>query len=105
MLRVAQYLLILTYMIKSFKYQGLERFFETGSTAGIQTLHRQKLRMRLAALDTATVIKDIDLPGFQLHQLKGNLRGLWSIDVSKNWRITIEFKDGDVHIVNYEDYH
>ncbi len=61
--------------------------------------------MQLVALDTATVIDDMDLPGFRLHPLKGNMKGLWSIDVNKNWRITFEFKAGDVYIVNYEDYH
>lgn len=61
--------------------------------------------MRLTALDTATGVQDIDLPDFRLHQLKGEMQGLWAIDVNKNWRITFEFKDGDVFVVNYEDYH
>ncbi len=82
-------------MIKSFKHKGLQKFFETGSTAGIHPAHKQKLRMRLTALDTAIVIADIELPGFRLHPLKGKMQGLWAIDVSKNWRITFEFKDGD----------
>ena len=92
-------------MIKSFKHKGLEKFFETGKTAGIQSAHKNKLRIRLTALDTAIKIQDIDLPGFRLHPLKGEKEGLWSIDVSGNWRITFEFIDGDVFIVNYEDYH
>ncbi len=71
-------------MIKSFKHKGLQKFFETGSTAGIQPAHRQKLRMRLTALDTATVLEDINLPGFRLHQLKRKMQGLGAIDVSKN---------------------
>ncbi len=73
--------------------------------AGIRPTHRKKLRIRLAALDTATSIQDVDLPGFRLHSLKGNREGLWAIDVSKNWRITFEFIDGDAYSVNYEDYH
>jgi toxin HigB-1 len=92
-------------MIKSFKHKGLQKFYETGITSGIQPIHAQKLRMCLAALDTAVVVKDIDLPGFGLHRLKGTMQRFWAIDVSKNWRITFEFKDGDVFIVNYEDYH
>ena len=82
-------------MIKSFKHKGLEKFFESGSLAGIQAAHQQKIRMRLVALDTAINLEDINLPGFRLHQLKGDKRGLWAIDVSKNWRITFEFKEGD----------
>jgi proteic killer suppression protein len=92
-------------MIKSFKHKGLERFFETGSTRGIQTKHSTKLRMQLSALDTAQAIEDVDVPGYRLHSLKGTRKGLWSITVNGNWRITFEFTDGNAYIVNYEDYH
>jgi len=56
-------------------------------------------------LDTATVIEDMNVPGFGLHQLKGKRKGVWSIKVSGNWRLTFMFEDGNVYIVNYEDYH
>ena len=92
-------------MIKSFEHKGLERFYQSGSTKGIQAKHAKKLRMQLAALDTAFHIEDLDIPGYRLHQLKGGLKGLWSITVNANWRITFEFSDGNVYIVNYEDYH
>lgn len=92
-------------MIKSFKHKGLEKFYKTGKTTGIQPAHKNKLRIRLTALDTATEIQDMNLPGFRLHPLKGKLEGLWAIDVSGNWRITFEFKNGDVFVINYEDYH
>jgi proteic killer suppression protein len=61
--------------------------------------------MRLVAIDTATSIEDINLPGFRLHSLKGNKESLWAIDVNKNWRITFEFREGDAYILDYEDYH
>ena len=92
-------------MIKTFKHKGLKRFFESGSVAGVNPAHRQKLRMRLTALDTAQTLEDTDLPGFRLHPLKGEKQGIWAIDVSKNWRISFEFIDGNAYIVNYEDYH
>lgn len=92
-------------MIKSFKHKGLQKFFETGSVAGINPAHRMKLRIRLAALDTAHIIDDMNLPGFRMHPLKGDKQGLWAIDVSKNWRVTFEFVDGNAYVVNYEDYH
>jgi len=92
-------------MIKSFKHKGLKTFFETGSKAGIQAKHERKLRMQLAAIDTATVINDIDLPGFRLHSLKGDREGSWSITVNGNWRMTFEYIDGNAYILNYEDYH
>ena len=96
---------IIPSMIKTFKHKGLQRFFESGSVAGVNPSHRQKLRMRLTALDTAKTLEDMDLPGFRLHPLKGDKQGVWAIDVSKNWRITFEFIDGNAYIVNYEDYH
>ena len=92
-------------MIASFRHKGLKRFYETGSTAGIQPDHRNRLRLQLAALDTATTIEDMDVPGFNLHPLKGQRKGIWAISVSGNWRLTFRFEDGNAHIVNYEDYH
>ncbi len=71
-------------MIKSFKHKGLKRFYETGSIGGIQSKHNKKLRLQLVALDTAKIIEDMDLPGFRLHPLKGDRKGLWAIDVSGN---------------------
>ncbi len=91
-------------MIKSFKHKGLQKFFESGSLTGIRPEHKQKLRIRLAALDTAICIEDIALPGFRLHPLKGKKKELWAIDVSKNWRIVFKFQDGNAYIVDYEDY-
>jgi len=92
-------------MIKSFKHKGLRKYFETGSTSGIQSKHERKLRMQLTAIDTAQAIEDVNLPGFKLHPLKGNRDGIWSITVNGNWRITFEFIDGNAFILNYEDYH
>jgi len=71
-------------MIKTFKHKGLKRFFESGSVAGVNPAHRQKLRMRLTALDTAQTVEDMDLPGFRLHSLKGDKQGIWAIGVSRS---------------------
>jgi len=92
-------------VIKSFKHKGLEKFYSSGSIKGIQAKHAKKLRMQLIALDTAHNIEDLDIPGYRLHQLKGSLKGYWSITVNANWRITFEFSDGSIYVVNYEDYH
>lgn len=92
-------------MIKSFRHKGLKRFYETGAKSGIQAKHATRLRLQLAALDTARVIDDMDVPGYRLHALKGSQKGRWSIGVSGNWRLTFEFHDGNVHVLDYEDYH
>jgi proteic killer suppression protein len=83
----------------------LQRFYERGTKSGIQAKHASRLRLQLAALDTALTIEDIDIPGYRLHPLKSRAKGRWSIWVNGNWRLTFEFKNGDVHILDYEDYH
>lgn len=92
-------------MIRSFRDKGLKRFYETGMASGIQVHHAVGVRMQLAALDTAIKVEDMDIPGYRLHPLRGKEKGRWSIWVSGNWRITFEFKDGDAHVLDYEDYH
>lgn len=92
-------------MIKTIKHKGLQKFFETGTTSGIQAKHSVLLEDRLAALDTAQSIEDMNIPGYRLHSLKGKLKVRWSLNVSGNWRLTFEFRDGDVYVLDYEDYH
>ena len=92
-------------MIQAFRHKGLRRFHESGSLAGIQPQHAKRLRMQLAALDSAQVIEDMDIAGFRLHPLKGADRGRWSIWVNGNWRLTFEFRDGQAYVLDYEDYH
>jgi proteic killer suppression protein len=87
-------------MIKSRKHKGLEKFYQTGSKKGIQASYSNKLRMQLAALDTAQSLEDVDIPGYRLHQLSVDRRSIWSITVNGNWRITFKFSDGNVYIVN-----
>jgi proteic killer suppression protein len=84
-------------MIQSFRHKGLRRFYETGSLAGIQPQHAKRLRMQLAALDTAHVMDDMNIAGFRLHALKGAEKGRWSIWVNGNWRLTFEFRDGHAY--------
>lgn len=92
-------------MIKSIRHKGLARLFDVGSSSGVQVSHLKRLRLQLVALDTAQVIDDLNIPGFGLHPLKGKLKGRWSIWVNGNWRLTFDFKDGNVHVLDYEDYH
>jgi proteic killer suppression protein len=92
-------------VIQSFRHKRLKRFYESGSLAGIQPQHAKRLRMQLAALESAQVIEDMDIPGFRLHPLKGADRGRWSIWVNGNWRLTFEFRDGQAYVLDYEDYH
>lgn len=93
-------------MIRTFRHKGLERFFLTGSTAGIQAKHAGKLRLQLFALHRASGPKDMGAPGWKLHPLKGELSGHWAVWVSGNWRLTFTFAaDGNAELVDYQDYH
>jgi proteic killer suppression protein len=92
-------------MIKGFRHSGIARFFKTGSKAGIQPKHADKLRRQLFALDNATGPTDMNAPGWRLHQLKGELEGHWSTDVSGNWRLTFAFEREHAILVDYQDYH
>ena len=92
-------------MIRSFRHKGLKRFFETGSTSGIQPAHANRLRLILGRLSASASPGDMDLPGLMLHPLKGDRKGAWSVRVSGNWRVTFAFAGKDAADVNYEDYH
>lgn len=92
-------------MIRSFRHKGLEAFFRKGTKAGIQPAHAARLRRQLAKLDTASSAQDMDLPGWHLHSLSGELRGHWSVRVSGNWRLIFMFRGEDAELVDYRDYH
>jgi len=96
---------IISIMIKSFKHKGLESFYTTGSLRGIQAKHAERLTELLMALNMATEVNDLSSPSYRLHPLKGDLKGLWAVTVQANWRLTFEFNDQNVYILDYQDYH
>jgi len=93
------------HVIKSFRHAGIERFFRTGSRAGIQPDHAAKLANRLQLLDYAKSAADMNMPGWALHKLTGDLKGHWAVRVSGNWRLTFTFEREDAILVDYQDYH
>ena len=92
-------------MVRSFRHTGLRRFFEKGDASKIKPVHRTRLRLILTLLDAANDAGDMNFPGSNLHPLKGDLKGFWSVTVSGNWRVVFRFEDGDAHDVDYLDYH
>ena len=91
--------------IIGFRHKGLERFFATGAKSGIQAQHAERLRLILGRLNAATSARDMNLPGLDLHELRGERKGTWAVRVSGNWRVTFEFSGKDAERVDYEDYH
>ncbi len=92
-------------MIKSFRHKGVERFFLKGSKRGIQPEHTGKLARQLQRLDAARRPQDMNVPGWRLHALKGELAGHWAVSVSGNYRLTFRFDVEDAELVDYQDYH
>jgi toxin HigB-1 len=92
-------------MIKSFRYKGVQQFFETGSKAGIQAKHATKLEAQLTLLNAAKKPEHMNIPIWRLHLLHGKLQDHWSVHVSGNWRLTFRFDGENAILVDYQDYH
>ena len=92
-------------MICSIRHKGLKRLHEIDDPRGVMAEHVSKLRDVLARLEAARTVKDMDMPGFRLHQLKGELKGFWAVTVRANWRVIFRFAERDALDVDYVDYH
>ena|ERR1035438_4974989 len=92
-------------MIRSFRHKGIEKFFRTGSKAGIQASHAARLADQLAVLNSATRPDQMNVPGWKLHALRGDLAAHWAVSVNGNWRLTFRFDGEDAILVDYRDYH
>ena len=92
-------------MIRSIRHKGLKRLYEDDDPRGVIAEHAMKLRDILARLDAAGTLRDMDLPGFRLHALKGELKDFWAVTVRANWRVIFRFADHDALDVDYLDYH
>ena len=92
-------------MIRTIRHKGLRRLFEQDDPRGVNQEHVGKLQNILATLHAAPTIAHMDLPGFRLHALKGDLKGFWAVTVRANWRVMFRFEDGSAEEVDYVDYH
>lgn len=92
-------------MIKSFRHKGVEKFFLTGSKAGIQAKHAAKLEVQLTTLNDARTPQNMNVPAWRLHPLSGEFAGHWAVWVNGNWRLTFKFEGEDAVLVDYQDYH
>jgi proteic killer suppression protein len=92
-------------MIRSFRNKGLKRFYESDDRRGIRPEHAPRLARILDRLDASVRPQDMNLPGYGLHRLHGDLKGYWAVSVSGNWRVTFRFEEQDTVDVDYMDYH
>jgi proteic killer suppression protein len=92
-------------MIRSFKHRGLKRLYERGDRSGIRPDLLDTIEDILARLDEAEAPQAMNLPGYRLHPLKGDMQGFWSLTVRANWRIIFRFEASNVFDVALIDYH
>lgn len=92
-------------MIVSFRHKGLKLFYEKGDASKLQPLHVSKIRLILTRLDAAKTPEELNVPGYGLHQLKGDLKNFWSVKVDKNYRIIFRVENENAQEVDYIDYH
>jgi len=92
-------------MIRSFKHGGLKRLYERGDRSGIRPDLLDIVEDILARLDKADILQAMNLPGYRMHSLKGDLKGLWAVTVRANWRIIFRFEGNDAFDVELIDYH
>ena len=87
------------------RHKALRRFCLTGERKGLPGAMAGRLAERLSVLAAAVGPNDLNLPGYRLHALKGDLTGWWSIRVTGNWRLICRFEDGEAVDVDLVDYH
>ena len=92
-------------MIQSFRHKGLKQLYGHGDRRYVRQDLVEKVENILARLDVATEPQALNLPGYRLHQLTGDLKGFWSVTVRANWRIIFRFEDSDACDVELVDYH
>ncbi len=92
-------------MIRRFRHRGLKRLYAEDDRRSVSPEHVEKIARVLALLNRAARPQDVNLPGFNLHPLRGNLTGYWSVTIRANWRIVFRFENGDVTDVDLVDYH
>jgi len=92
-------------VIKDFRHKGLKKFYLTGTRVGIKPSHAPRLARQLARLNSAAAPMDMNIPGWNLHPLKGDLAEKWAVSVNGNWRLIFKFENGDTFGIDYDDYH
>ena len=87
------------------RHKALRRFFQAGEHRGLPGAMIGRLAERLSVMAVAVEPDDLNLPGYRLHALKGDLAGWWSIRVTGNWRLICRFEDREAVDVDLVDYH
>ena len=92
-------------MIRSFSHKGLRELFTRGATRHVAAALQARAKRWLDALDSATALTELNVPGFDFHALRGHTPTRYTLHVNGPWCITFEWRDGDAHRVDLEQYH
>jgi proteic killer suppression protein len=92
-------------VITGIKHKGLRRLYERGERQGIGANMVFRVEEILSVLDAIESVDEMNIPGYRLHALIGDLQGYWSVRVTGNWRIVFRFEDGEAFDVDLIDYH
>jgi proteic killer suppression protein len=91
--------------IRGFVHKGLKRLYLEDNAKGLPPDAVEKLRAMLTFLQDMQDPEDLRaFPLWTAHLLTGDRKGVWSLHVTRNWRLTFQVKDGEVLDVDYEDY-
>ena len=93
------------HLIKSFRNKALASLWERGKSRKIDARLHGRILRRLDALDRAAEPDDMNVPGFNVHALRGHRPTRYTVHVNGPWSITFEFEDGDAYRVDFEQYH
>jgi proteic killer suppression protein len=81
------------------------RLYERGDRSKINPNYISKVELILADLDASATLEHMRRPGYRLHELKADLKGMYTVDVSGNWRIVFRFENGEASDIDLVDYH
>lgn len=91
-------------VIQDFRHKGLRELFETGSSRKVRNDLQTRALRRLDALDNASDLAELNIPGFNFHPLQGKPQR-YSLHVNGPWCITFEWEQGDALRVDFVQYH
>ena len=92
-------------MLRSFRHRGLRRLSEREDVRRLPADQVERISLVLADLESAREPADMNVPGYRLHRLRGDLREFWSVSISANWRLIFRFEEGDAYDIDLVDYH
>lgn len=94
--------------IRNFVHKGLKRLYEDDNPKGLPIAFVGKIQKILAFMDAMEDAEELrTIPTWKAHRMTGDRKGLWSLHVTRNWRMTfwVDTEQREICDLNFEDYH